>query len=139
MNYDKNYVKEQSKKKQKLVCSKKRQLKETIVSNRVSLSFPIITFLIFLGLVTYLIIYQENDGVASTIDFVIAVLSTAVLVLSFIKEGLTKSQKYIWWSGVYIILLTIGLLVSIFVGARIYNAGNIARNISFLGLVVTIF
>ncbi|MBQ6788329.1 MAG: hypothetical protein IJO85_11480 [Lachnospiraceae bacterium] len=138
MNTARKIVKEQKKKKARLIKRKKMWLDIQKIMNRVELIFPIIMPLFCMGCVMYLFCFQENKGIASGLDFLIAAMSFAVLVASVIHKKMNDSQKYIYMEPIYLTLLPIVLVVSMVIGVKIEDASVKGRVISFVCLCVTI-
>lgn len=138
MNTARKIVKEQRKKKDKLIKRKKIWLEIQKIMNRVELIFPIIMPLFCMGCVLYLFCFQDNEGIASGLDFLVAAMSFAVLVASVIHEKMNESQKYIYMEPIYLTLLPIVLVVSMVIGIKIEEASEKGRVISFLCLCFTI-
>ncbi len=80
----KDFDKFQENKKNKKVKEKKTWLAIQKVTNRMGLAFPGIVFCIFAGTILYLLKYQSMTEVANVTDFIVATMSFAVLILSYI-------------------------------------------------------
>lgn len=95
MNKLRKYINEQKKKRRE---KKRKKVGFGIfkVLHRIELSFPVIGYLIFVGAMIYLITYQAVFEVAVTIDFVIAVMSVAVMLLSYVRESLKEKSRIIY-------------------------------------------
>lgn len=138
MNSARQYVKNQETKRKKKFNGKKKYLKTFKVINRVELTFPIIVYLFFVGVVLYLIQYQGIEKIGTTIDFIIAVMSIAIMLMIHIRESLRTHQNSIWIVGsTYIILMTAGLIVLMIIGVELKDSGTIARILSFIALIIT--
>lgn len=102
---------------------------------------PILLYLIFISVIVYLMRYQDDDMIATVIDFIIAVMSVVIMLMSYIGERITKKKNAnaIWiFNGAYILLLTIGLIILLIAGVKIKNAGMIARGLSMASLIYTL-
>lgn len=109
--------------------------------NRTELMIPILLYLVFIGVIIYLMRYQDDDMIATVIDFIIAVMSVVIMLMSYIRERITKKKNAnaIWiFNGAYILLLTIGLIILLIAGVKIKNAGMIARGLSMASLIYTL-
>ena len=73
MNRSTKYVKNQELKRFNNIKGKKKYLLISKVMNRMDLSVPIILYLMFIGIVVYLMRYQGDEKIATVIDFIIAV------------------------------------------------------------------
>ena len=91
MNRSTKYVKNQELKRFNNIKGKKKYLL-TKVMNRMELSVPIILYLMFIGIVVYLMRYQGNEKIATVIDFIIAVMSVVIMVMSYIRTIITKRK-----------------------------------------------
>lgn len=138
MNGAKNYIKSQKNKKAKIVKQKKMWLAIKKVVNRIGLVFPIIVFCVFGGMIVYLLKYQSMTDIANITDFIVATMSIAVMVVSYIRTKVDKRNQYIWVSLTYILLLTVGFIVFMVVALHIKDAGSIARMLSCSCLGITI-
>jgi cytochrome c biogenesis protein CcdA len=138
MNSTRQYVKNQETKRKKKINGKKNYLVTSKVTNRVELTFPIVVYLFFVGVVIYLMQYQGIEEIGTTIDFIIAVMSIAIMLMSHIRESLRKHRKSIWIVGsIYIILMTVGLIAFMIIGVELKDASTIARVLSFIALIIT--
>ena len=135
MNRSTKYVKNQELKRFNNIKGKKKYLLTSKVMNRMELSVPIILYLMFIGIVVYLMRYQGNEKIATVIDFIIAVMSVVIMVMSYIRTIITKA---IWiYNGIFILILSIGLVVVLIAGIKMKNAGMIARGLSLAALIYT--
>lgn len=138
MNSARQYVKDQETKRKKKFNSKKNYLKTSKVINGVELTFPIVVWLFFVGVVIYLMKYQGIKEIGTTIDFIIAGMSIAIMLMTHIRESLRIHRNSIWIVGsIYIILMTVGLIVLMIIGVELKDAGAIARILSFIALIIT--
>ena len=108
------------------------------VTNRMGLVFPVIVFCLFAGTILYLLKYQFMTEVANITDFIVATMSFAVLIVSYIRTRLDKKKQYIWISSVYILLLTVGLVIFMLVALKVEDVGSKARMLSCICLGITI-
>lgn len=138
MNSAENYVKSQSIKKAKEVKKNKMWLSILKMVNRVGLMIPVSVFFLFAGVLVYLLFYQFVVGVANVIDFIVAVMSVSVLIVSYVRGKLDERKQYVRSSLIYILLLTIGLIVFIVGAINIEDVGNVARVLSCVCLGITI-
>mgnify|MGYP000774207564 CR=1 FL=1 len=92
MNRSTKYVKNQELKRFNNIKGKKKYLLISKVMNRMELSVPIILYPMFIGIVVYLMRYQGNEKIATVIDFIIAVMSVAIMVMSYIRTIITKRK-----------------------------------------------
>lgn len=60
--------------------------------NRTELMIPILLYLAFIGVIVYLMRYQDDDMIATVIDFIIAVMSVVIMLMSYIREWITKKK-----------------------------------------------
>lgn len=102
------------------------------------LVFSVIVFCIFAGTILYLLKYQFMAEVANITDFIVATMSFAVLIVSYIRTRLDKKKQYIWISSVYILLLTAGLAIFMLVALKVEDVGSKARMLSCICLGITI-
>ncbi len=140
MNRSTKYVKNQELKRFNNIKGKKKYLLTSKVMNRMELSVPIILYLMFIGIVVYLMRYQGNEKIATGIDFIIAVMSVVIMVMSYIRTIITKKENAnaIWiYNGIFILILSIGLVVVLIAGIKMKNAGMIARGLSLAALIYT--
>ena len=141
MNRSTKYVKNQELKRFNNIKGKKKYLLTSKVMNRMELSVPIILYLMFIGIVVYLMRYQGNEKIATVIDFIIAVMSVVIMVMSYIRTIITKKENAnaIWiYNGIFILILSIGLVVVLIAGIKMKNAGMIARGLSLVVLIAGI-
>ena len=108
------------------------------VVNRLGLAIPGIVFCVFAGALVYLLFYQFMSEVANVIDFIVAMMSVAVLIISYVRSRMDERKQYFWVSSTYILLLTIGLIICMVIAIRIKNVSNIARVLSCVCLGITI-
>ena len=126
MNRSTKYVKNQELKRFNNIKGKKKYLLTSKVMNRMELSVPIILYLMFIGIVVYLMRYQGNEKIATVIDFIIAVMSVVIMVMSYIRTIITKKENAnaIWiYNGIFILILSIGLVVVLIAGIKM-NTGS---------------
>ena len=135
MNRSTKYVKNQELKRFNNIKGKKKYLLTSKVMNRMELSVPIILYLMFIGIVVYLMRYQGNEKIATVIDFIIAVMSVVIMVMSYIRTIITKKENAN--AGIFILILSIGLVVVLIAGIKMKNAGMIARGLSLAALIYT--
>ena len=127
MNGSKNIVNSNEETKNNTIEKDESYLKLQKIVNRVGLCL----FKLYIN--------QSIQDVANTIDFVIASNSIFVLIVSNLKNrGVFKKKKFLWYSTTYILLMTIGLIVSMITGDFIQKAGEIARLLSIICLIITI-
>jgi len=110
MNRSTKYVKNQELKRFNNIKGKKKYLLISKVMNRMELFVPIILYLMFIGIVVYLMRYQGNEKIATGIDFIIAVMSVVIMVMSYIRTIITKKKNAnaIWiYNGIFILILSI--------------------------------
>ena len=93
MNRSTKYVKNQELKRFNNIKGKKKYLLISKVMNRMELFVPIILYLMFIGIVVYLMRYQGNEKIATGIDFIIAVMSVVIMVMSYIRTIITKKKN----------------------------------------------
>ena len=118
MNRSTKYVKNQELKRFNNIKGKKRYLLISKVMNRMELSVPIILYLMFIGIVVYLMRYQGNEKIATGIDFIIAVMSVVIMVMSYIRTIITKKKNAnaIWiYNGIFIYRFMISFLFVMFI------------------------
>lgn len=140
MNRSTKYVKNQELKRFNNIKGKKKYLLISKVMNRMELSVPIILCLMFIGIMVYLMRYQGNEKIATVIDFIVAVMSVVIMVMSYIRTIITKKENAnaIWiYNGIFILILSIGLVVVLIAGIKMKNAGMIARGLSLAVLIYT--
>ena len=140
MSRSTKHVKNQELKRINNIKGKKKYLLISKVINRMELFVPIILYLMFIGIVVYLMRYQGNEKIATVIDFIIAVMSVVIMVMSYIRTIITKKKNAnaIWiYNGIFILILSIGLVVVLIAGIKMKNAGMIARGLSLAALIVT--
>ena len=108
------------------------------VMNRLGLVIPAIVFSLFIGALAYLMYYQFIPEVANVIDFIVAMMSVVVLIISYARSKMDERKQYLWVSSTYILLLTIGLIIFMVVAIKIKNVSSIARVLSCICLGITI-
>lgn len=139
MNGSKNIVNSNEETKNNTIEKDESYLKLQKIVNRVGLCLLFIPYVAFVWALFKLYLNQSIQDVANTIDFVIASNSIFVLIVSNLKNrGVFKKKKFLWYSTTYILLMTIGLIVSMITGDFIQKAGEIARLLSIICLVITI-
>lgn len=108
------------------------------VVNRLGLAIPVIVFCVFAGTLVYLLFYQFMSEVANVIDYIVAMMSVIVLIISHVRSKMDKRKQYLWVSSMYILLLTIGLIIFVVIALRVKNVSGIARVLSCICLGITI-
>ncbi len=108
------------------------------VMNRLGLVIPAIVFSLFIGALAYLMYYQFIPEVANVIDFIVAMMSVVVLIISYARSKMDERKQYLWVGSTYILLLTIGLIIFMVVAIKIKNVSSIARVLSCICLGITI-
>ena len=107
------------------------------VINRLGLVIPAIVFSVFIGALAYLLYYQFIPQVANVIDFIVAMMSVVVLIISYARSKMDERKQYLWVSSTYILFLTIGLIIFMVAAIKIKNISSIARVLSCICLVLT--
>lgn len=130
--------KEQDTKEDEMVKRNKVYLIIQKVVNRLGLAIPVIVFCVFAGALVYLLFYQHMSEVANVIDFIVAMMSVVVLIISYARSKMDERKQYLWVSTTYILLLTIGLIIFIVVAIKIKSVSSIARVLSCICLGITI-
>lgn len=108
------------------------------VVNRLGLVIPVMVFCIFAGTLGYFLFYQSMSVVANVIDFIVAMMSVIVLIISFERTKMDERKQYLWVSSVYILLLTVGLIAFIVIAINVKNISSLARVLSCICLGITI-
>lgn len=139
MNGSKKIVNNNEENKNNTIEKDESNLKMQKIANRVGLCLLFILYGVFVWAIFELYRNQSMQAVANTIDFVIASNSIFVLIVCNLKNrGVFKKKKFLWYSATYILLMTIGLLVSMITGIYLQKAGEIARLLSIICLLITI-
>lgn len=136
MNRAKNYIKNQSIKKNKILRKNKIIKAVNKVVNRLWIIVPPGVFLIFAGVLGYLLLHQYMDEIATIIDFIVASMSFSILVLEYFRKK--HKNSYIWASSIYILLLLVGCVAFLCIAVVIKDAGKIARILSCICLGITL-
>lgn len=74
---------------------------------------------------------------ANVIDFIVAMMSVVVLIISYARSKMDERKQYLWVSSTYILFLTIGLIIFMVAAIKIKNISSIARVLSCICLVLT--
>lgn len=106
--------------------------------NRLELVIPVIVFSLFIGALAYLLYYQFIPEVANVIDFIVAMMSVVVLIISYARSKMDERKQYLWVSSTYILFLTVGLIIFIVAAIKIKNVSSMARVLSCICLGITI-
>lgn len=130
--------KTQDTKEDEMVSRNKVHLIIQKVVNRLGLAIPVIVFCVFAGTLAYLLFYQHMSEVANVIDFIVAMMSVVVLIISYARSKMDERKQYLWVSSTYILLLTIGLIIFMVVAVKIKSVSSIARVLSCICLVITV-
>ena len=125
-------------KEHKMVNKDKVYLIMQKVVNRLGLAIPVIVFCVLVGMLVHLLVYQHMSEVADVIDFIVAMMSVVVLIISYARSKMDERKQYLWVSSTYILLLTIGLIIFIVVAIKFKNVSGIARVLSCVCLGITI-
>ena len=138
MNNSKKIVNSNEEIKNNTIKKDESNLKIQKIVNRVVLCLLFIPYGVFVCTIFVLYRYQSMQDVATTIDFVIASNSIFVLIVCNLKNrGIFKKKKYLWYSTIYIFLMTFGLIASMIAGILLQKAGEIARLLSIICLIIT--
>lgn len=108
------------------------------VTNRLGHVFLVLVFCIFVGVLVYLLFYQQMAEIANVIDFIVTMMSFFLLIISCVRSRMNERKQYIWVSNIYIFILSVGLIIFMILTLCIKNASNIARVVSCVCLGITI-
>lgn len=122
----------------KNVEKNKRYLIIQKIINRLGLVLPPTVFCVFVGALMYLLYYQFIPEVTNVIDFIVAMMSVAVLIISYARSKMDERKQYLWASSTYILLLTVGLIIFMVVAIKIKNVSSLARVLSCICLGITV-
>lgn len=132
MSKSKNKDISKEEKQNKITKKERRLLTINKVVNRISLAMSILMYFVFLGTLAILVLNQSNNEIASMVDFVLAALSIAILLLSCIHN---ERMIYIWVGSVTILVMSVVLIILIIVGIKLKVPSNVSRIMSALALL----
>lgn len=134
MNKTDNANESKREKQNKIVNEERRNLAIQKGVNRISMVPTIVVYLVFLGTLVVLLSYQANSIIAAIVDFVIAALSIAIMLLSCIKD---ERKIYIWVGSVTVLLMSVFFILLIIIGMKFEIPSYVSRIISCIGLLGT--